>query len=191
MDGIELIYDECMHALSPLAGWREWPAFRAWFARNLTPALNSWMGDVDVVYDGDEKLDPAQRYVFGYAPHGLFPIGGAPSTTLHTGCSCCNLQANPALPCKLALNICMRCPAALQDAGRMLVADCSPYMCAGAPYLPLLPQFRRLFPGVDPTPLVASVLFFAPIIRDFISWCGVRQVRNARHTSCSFFLSEV
>ena len=59
------------------AGWREWPAFRAWFARNLTPALNSWMGDVDVVYDGDDKLDPARRYVFGYAPHGLFPIGGA------------------------------------------------------------------------------------------------------------------
>jgi len=25
-------------------------------------------------------------------------------------------------------------------------------------------------------PLVASVLFFTPIIRDFVSWCGVRQV---------------
>jgi 2-acylglycerol O-acyltransferase 2 len=56
----------------------------------------------------------------------------------------------------------------------MAPAACLP----GAPYLPLLPQFRALFPGVDPTPLVASVLFYAPIIRDFISWCGVRQVRR-------------
>ena len=63
----------CQHA-----GWREWPAFRSWFARNLTPALNAWMGEVDVVYDGQETLDPAQRYVFGYAPHGLFPIGERP-----------------------------------------------------------------------------------------------------------------
>ncbi len=31
-------------------------------------------------------------------------------------------------------------------------------------------------------PLVASVLFFTPIIRDFVSWCGVRQV-------CSLFLA--
>lgn len=33
------------------------------------------MGTVDVVYDGDVPLDPSKRYVFGYAPHGLFPIG--------------------------------------------------------------------------------------------------------------------
>ena len=57
------------------AGKREWPAFRDWFARNLAPALDAWMGDVQVVYDGQEKLDPSSKYVFGYAPHGLFPIG--------------------------------------------------------------------------------------------------------------------
>ena len=57
------------------AGKREWPAFRDWFARNLAPALDAWMGDVGVVYDGQEKLDPGSKYVFGYAPHGLFPIG--------------------------------------------------------------------------------------------------------------------
>ena len=48
---------------------------------------------------------------------------------------------------------------------------------AGAPYLPLLAGWRALFPGVRPIPLVASVIFFAPIIRDFVAWCGVRQVR--------------
>ncbi|CAL8469789.1 g9331 [Coccomyxa elongata] len=101
-------------------GKREWPAFKDWFARNLQPALNAWMGSVEVVYDGIVPLDPCKKYVFGYAPHGLFPIGG--------------------------------------------------------PYLPLLPGFRKLFPGIHPTPLVASVLFFTPIIRDFVSWCGVRQV---------------
>ena len=59
------------------AGKREWPAFRDWFAASLTPALNAWMGSVDVVYEGKQPLDPARRYVFGYAPHGLFPIGAA------------------------------------------------------------------------------------------------------------------
>lgn len=60
----------------------------------------------------------------------------------------------------------------------MLTRSCVPDLALpGAPYLPLLPKFRQLFPGVDPNPLVASVLFWAPIIRDFISWCGVRQVR--------------
>ncbi len=33
-----------------------------------------------VVYDGGAKLDPGRRYVFGYAPHGLFPIGAPAST---------------------------------------------------------------------------------------------------------------
>jgi hypothetical protein len=60
-----------------VTGKREWPAFKAWFARNLEPALKAWMGTVDVVYDGDERLDPSRKYVFGYAPHGLFPIGPA------------------------------------------------------------------------------------------------------------------
>ena len=62
--------DKVMHA-----GKREWPAFKDWFARNLQPALNAWMGSVDVVYDGNVPLDPSKKYVFGYAPHGLFPIG--------------------------------------------------------------------------------------------------------------------
>ncbi len=57
------------------AGKREWPAFKDWFARNLEPALNAWMGSVEVVYDGSVPLDPSKKYVFGYAPHGLFPIG--------------------------------------------------------------------------------------------------------------------
>ena len=64
------------------AGKREWPAFRDWFARNLAPALDAWMGNVAVVYDGQEKLDPSSKYVFGYAPHGLFPIGESLQQTL-------------------------------------------------------------------------------------------------------------
>ena len=40
------------------------------------------MGNVEVVYDGQEKLDPSSKYVFGYAPHGLFPIGESFQDTL-------------------------------------------------------------------------------------------------------------
>ena len=59
-------------AVRACAGRREWPAFRDWFADSLTPALNAWMGSVEVVYEGGQALDPQRRYVFGYAPHGLF-----------------------------------------------------------------------------------------------------------------------
>lgn len=47
---------------------------------------------------------------------------------------------------------------------------------AGAPYLRLLKEFSQLFPAISPTPLIASVCFYTPVIRDFCSWCGVRQV---------------
>lgn len=67
--------DERINADLGHAGKREWPAFKDWFARNLQPALNAWMGTVEVVYDGKVPLDPSKKYVFGYAPHGLFPIG--------------------------------------------------------------------------------------------------------------------
>jgi len=66
------------------AGLREWPAFVAWFSENLQPSLESWIGPVEVVYEGRTPLSPDGRYVFGYQPHGLFPIGarqacGAPT----------------------------------------------------------------------------------------------------------------
>ena len=47
---------------------------------------------------------------------------------------------------------------------------------AGAPYLKLLSGFQEKFPDVRPTPLIATVCFYTPVIRDFCSWCGVRQV---------------
>ena len=52
-------------------------------------------------------------------------------------------------------------------------------MPAGGPYLPLLQEFQDLFPGLHPTPLIASVCFYTPIVRDLCSWCGVRQVSTA------------
>ena len=47
----------------------------------------------------------------------------------------------------------------------------------GAGFLPWMPSFRRLFPGVHPVTLVASVLYIPPFIRDISCWAGFRQVR--------------
>ena len=58
-----------------VTGRREWPAFVDWFSRNLQPSLEGWIGPVEVIYEGAKPLPVDGRYVFGYQPHGLFPIG--------------------------------------------------------------------------------------------------------------------
>ena len=59
------------------AGQREWPAIKAWLGANLQPSLQAWFGSVEVVYEGKAPPPPDQKYVFGYHPHGLFPIGAS------------------------------------------------------------------------------------------------------------------
>ena len=63
----------------PRAGSREWPWLREWLRTHLGTALRAWFGHLEVVYDGRAPLSPQQRYVFGYHPHGLFPIGASTS----------------------------------------------------------------------------------------------------------------
>ena len=63
----------------PHTGRREWPQLQEWLLVHLEPALRAWFGEVEVVYDGTSHLSMAKRYVFGYHPHGLFPIGGSPA----------------------------------------------------------------------------------------------------------------
>ncbi|GMH39261.1 hypothetical protein BSKO_07159 [Bryopsis sp. KO-2023] len=52
------------------------------------------------------------------------------------------------------------------------------YPC-GAAFFPLLPGFEVVFPGLTPATLSASVMFFTPLIRDLLSWCGVRDVSRS------------
>lgn len=46
----------------------------------MKTALKAWFGNVEVIREGTAPLDPFDRYIFGYTPHGLFPIGAPPST---------------------------------------------------------------------------------------------------------------
>lgn len=56
-------------------GRREWPGLEEWLVQRLEGALAAWFGGVEVVYEGTSHLSMAHKYVFGYHPHGLFPIG--------------------------------------------------------------------------------------------------------------------
>jgi Diacylglycerol acyltransferase len=67
----------------PHAGCRQWDGFRRYITANIDEALTAWFGRVEVVRDGKSEFDPQRRYMFGYAPHGLFPIGMQLSS-----CSC-------------------------------------------------------------------------------------------------------
>ena len=50
-----------------------------------------------------------------------------------------------------------------------------PLLRTGLGYLPLMPGWRALLPGIEPAPLTASVVFQTPLIRDLVSWAGFRQ----------------
>lgn len=56
----------------------------------------------------------------------------------------------------------------------------APRACAGAGFLPMLPEFKRLLPHIRPITLTASVLFYVPAIKELSLWLGFRQVRALR-----------
>lgn len=58
-------------------GKREWSRFRNWVGIQAEKMLPRLLGSFQVVAAPGAKFDAGKRYVFGYAPHGLFPIGAA------------------------------------------------------------------------------------------------------------------
>jgi 2-acylglycerol O-acyltransferase 2 len=59
-------------------GQREWPAFQEWLGDEAERVLPAWLGSFEVVLDAGGAEFPAdKRYIFGYAPHGLYPLGAA------------------------------------------------------------------------------------------------------------------
>ena len=58
-----------------VAGRREWAPIQEWCHKHMETALKAWFGNVEVVREGNTPLDPGDKYIFGYTPHGLFPIG--------------------------------------------------------------------------------------------------------------------
>ena len=76
------------------AGRREWPWAQLWINQNIETSLKAWFGSVEVVRESWEPLDPNERYIFGYTPHGLFPIGEALATEC-TGAECTCQPVDP------------------------------------------------------------------------------------------------
>jgi 2-acylglycerol O-acyltransferase 2 len=101
-------------------GHREWPMFRNWLGEQAERVLPYWFGFLDVKVEEGAVFSREQKYVFGYLPHGLYPLGAA--------------------------------------------------------YLPILPSFRKLLPGVHPPTLSASIVFQIPFMRDLLLWTGLREV---------------
>jgi hypothetical protein len=68
-----------------------------------------------------------------------------------------------------------------QGEGRRYIFGFQPhgFYPTGAGFLPWMPSFRSLFPGVNPVTLVASILYIPPFIRDISCWAGFRQVSDA------------
>jgi len=87
-------------------GCREWGGYKRWVTATIEASLQAWFGRVEVVRDGDTVFDPHNKYMFGYCPHGLFPIGLGylplmpewrallPVSFLHLGCQ--NMRLIPA-----------------------------------------------------------------------------------------------
>lgn len=58
-------------------GCRKIPAVRNWFTKHLSRCLRFWQGEVELIYAGHGKPDPKESYIFGFHPHGLYPLGAA------------------------------------------------------------------------------------------------------------------
>ena len=69
------------------AGCREWPWLQEWLRLHLGAALRAWFGSVQVVYEGSKPVPPGLKYVLGYHPHGLFPIGALAQLTPSVFCT--------------------------------------------------------------------------------------------------------
>lgn len=128
----------------------------------------------------------AALWVGFMAPYYLLTTRGQPQ---HTGCRrwtwlCSWFSANVerALVHYFGSLEVVRQGDAQIDANKSFVFGFHPHGMypTGAGYLPLLPSFQKLFPGVRPVTLTASVMYFTPFIRDIVCWSGFRQV--ARRT---------
>lgn len=58
-------------------GSREWPGFIEWLGKQVQRVLPYWFGNFQVVLEKGAKFNPEGKYVFGYGPHGLYPLGAA------------------------------------------------------------------------------------------------------------------
>jgi hypothetical protein len=45
-----------------------------------------------------------------------------------------------------------------------------------AAYLPILPMFKKLLPGIRPVTLSASIIFSLPVLRDVLEFVGLREI---------------
>lgn len=70
---------------------------------------------------------------------------------------------------------------------------------SGAGWLPLLPSFKKAFPGLTPVTLTASIIYYPPAVKDLANWVGMRQVSSnvyrlptcitdPEHFSCALLL---
>ena len=69
-------------------GRREWAPIQKWCHKHMETALKAWFGNVEVVREGTTPFDPQDKFIFGYTPHGLFPIG----TMRHLPAAVCTLR---------------------------------------------------------------------------------------------------
>ena len=119
------------------AGCRQWDGFRRWITTNIDEALTAWFGRVEVVRDGKTEFSPQRRYMFGYAPHGLFPIGMHLSFCSRTSFLCQVFLRVVRHQVQTCTNTCHLHP------------DIHLHN-TGVGYLPLMPAWRVALPGVDP-----------------------------------------
>jgi diacylglycerol O-acyltransferase 2, plant len=88
-------------------GKREWPRFRNWVGTQAERVLPTLLGSFQVLAAPGAKFDREKRYVFGYAPHGLFPIGAAylPCTPAFK-----KIVKNAVDPCTLTASVVFQLP---------------------------------------------------------------------------------
>jgi diacylglycerol O-acyltransferase 2, plant len=150
-------------------GSRHWPAFEAWFRRNLAPTLTWWVGDCTVRSHGPL-----------HSPTRL------PALPLHVCCAC-RIARQLHYHYRRCMSVMRRAVQVVKafpeplDPSRKYVFSYVPHgmLPAGAGYMPLLPSWASNFPSISPITLTANILHYVPVIRDVAAWLNFRQVTRA------------
>ncbi|KXZ43905.1 hypothetical protein GPECTOR_78g93 [Gonium pectorale] len=156
-------------------GRRRWKWLVSWFSRNVEDSLAWWAGQLTVIRDfpgtAHQAADAAEAAAAAEAEAEVRASRSSSSDEATADAGAAGAAGGAA-----------GAGADVGDGGgRRYVLGFHPHGLypTGAGFLPLMPSVHAAFPGTTIVTLTASIVHYAPGLRDIAAWAGFRQVTRA------------